>query len=73
MNRYILILIITFLLVLIANSVQAQMIVIDEMSKVQFVSFKLYLITQGMIEAAILPVGISSSVKILRHVVLNNV
>ncbi|MEQ8464445.1 hypothetical protein [Coleofasciculus sp. E1-EBD-02] len=72
--RYYLILLLTFLLVLIANSVQAQVVIVtDEMSKVQVVSLHLLLITQGMAEAVILPVGISSSVKILRHVVLGNV
>ena len=45
----------------------------EEMDKVKDVSTHLITVTQGMAEASILPVGISSSVKILRHVVLNNV
>jgi len=51
----------------------AQTTVEEEMDKVKLVSSHLITVTQGMAEASILPVGISSSVKILRHVVLNNV
>lgn len=61
------------LVLFISDSVQAFQIATDEMDKVKAVSSHLITVTQGMAEASILPVGISSSVKILRHVVLNNV
>lgn len=57
----------------VANPASAQTSVEEEMDKVKAVSAHLITVTQGMAEASILPVGISSSVKILRHVVLNNV
>jgi len=44
-----------------------------EIAKVQAISTSLQDTTAGMTEVAILPIGISSSIKILRHVVLNNV
>ncbi len=44
-----------------------------EIKKVQDISQSLQDTTAGMTEVAILPIGISSSIKILRHVVLNNV
>jgi hypothetical protein len=44
-----------------------------EIKKVQDISKSLQDTTAGMTEVAILPIGISSSIKILRHVVLNNV
>jgi hypothetical protein len=56
-----------------AAPAQAQTTVEQEMDKVKAVSSHLITVTQGMAEASILPVGISSSVKILRHVVLSNV
>lgn len=63
----------TLTVLAVANPASAQTTVETEMDKVKAVSNHLITVTQGMAEASILPVGISSSVKILRHVVLNNV
>ncbi|MEQ8464443.1 hypothetical protein [Coleofasciculus sp. E1-EBD-02] len=64
---------VTLTVLAVANPASAQTTVEAEMDKVKLVSAHLITVTQGMAEASILPVGISSSVKILRHVVLNNV